>query len=105
MSLLKNRSMVFYLGFILILTMAIGGAAIGAFADGGGATTTLKAGTLTEAGTFNETVSTTLDGTNQTIPYTLPVNVKDATGSGAGWNLTISGTSLSDGVAGHAALT
>ena len=105
MSFLKKRSLVFYLGFFLILTMAIGGAAIGAFADSGGATASVHAGTLTETGTFGESVSATLDGTNQTIPYTLPVQVKDATGSGGGWNLTISGTALSDGVAGQPTLT
>lgn len=105
MRFLKNRSILFYLGFILILAMTIGGTAIAAFADSGGATAAVKVGQLTETGTFGESVTTTLDGTNQTLPYTLPVQVKDATGSGAGWNLQISGTSLSDGVTGHPALT
>lgn len=105
MSLLKNRSVRFYLVFFLILTMAIGGSAFAAFADSGGATATVNAGTLSESGTFGESVSATLDGTDQTLSYTLPVAVKDATGSGAGWKLQISGTPLSDGVSGHPALT
>src|SRR5213080_306499 len=97
MRLLKKRSMVFYLGFFLILTMAIGGAAIGAFADGGGATATVHNGTLTESGTYGETVSTTLDGTDHTVSYSLPIKVTDARGDGTGWNLQISGTPLTDG--------
>jgi WxL domain surface cell wall-binding len=105
MGLLKRRSMRFYLGFILILAMALGGSAIAAFADSGGATANVGAGQLTESGTFGESVSTTLDGTDQTLPYTLPVQVKDATGSGAGWKLQISATDLSDGVSGNPALT
>ena len=79
----KKRSMVFYLGFVFILTMAIGGVTIAAFADSGGATATLNAGTLSEQGTFGETVSATLNGTDQTVSYTLPVQVKDARGNGA----------------------
>lgn len=96
MSFLKNGSIRFYFVFFLILTMAIGGSVFAAFADSGGATATVNAGTLTETGTFGETVSATLDGTDQTVSYTLPVKVKDARGNGSGWNLTISGTPLSD---------
>jgi hypothetical protein len=34
----------------------------------------------------------TLDGTDQTPTYTLPLTVTDPRGSGAGWNLTITST-------------
>lgn len=105
MRLLRHRSTRFYLVLLFVLVMSIGGAAIGAFADSGGATANVHAGQLTETGTFSESVTTTLDGTDQTLPYTLPVQVKDATGSGAGWDLQISATALSDGVTGHPALT
>lgn len=94
MHLLKRRSTRFYLAFLFVLAMTIGGAAIGAFADSGGATATLTAGQLTETGTFGETTSVTLNGQDQTASYTLPIQVTDATGSGAGWNLQISGTPL-----------
>lgn len=97
MHLLKKRSTRFYLVFFFILVMTVGGAAVGAFADSGGATATLSAGQLTEAGTFGETTSVTLTGQDQTASYTLPVQVTDATGSGAGWNLQISGTPLTSG--------
>ncbi|HET9920331.1 MAG TPA: WxL domain-containing protein [Ktedonobacteraceae bacterium] len=105
MSFLKKSTVRFCIVFLCALAMTIGGATIGAFADSGGATATVHAGQLTEAGTFGESVSTTLDGTDQTLSYTLPVQLKDATGSGSGWNLQISATALSDGVNGHSALT
>ncbi len=98
MRILKHRFFGFYLGFILILAMTIGGSAIAAFADSGTGTAVLTGGTLTESGNFSgATASTTLNGTDQTPSYPLPVTVTDATGSGAGWNLTISGADLSDG--------
>ncbi len=45
-------------------------------------------------------VSSTLDGTDQTVSYAPVLGVVDARGSGAGWNLTVSATSFSDG-SGH----
>lgn len=80
---------------MLILTMTIGGAAVGVFADSGGATANVTGGTLTATGNYTSAVATaTLNGINQTASYALPVTVTDATGSGLGWNLTISGSSL-----------
>jgi len=45
-------------------------------------------------------VSSTLDGTDQTVTYAPLLGVVDARGSGAGWNLTVAATSFSDG-SGH----
>jgi WxL domain surface cell wall-binding len=45
-------------------------------------------------------IAATLDGTDQTASYTLPIGINDVRGSGAGWNLTITSTSFSDG-SGH----
>jgi opacity protein-like surface antigen len=39
----------------------------------------------------------TLDGTDQTPTYTLPLTVTDPRGSGAGWNLTITSTQFDAG--------
>jgi hypothetical protein len=52
------------------------------------------AGTLTEVTTAVPTFSATLDGTDQTPTYTLPITVTDTrNGSNAnGWNLTITST-------------
>ncbi|MHB1975316.1 MAG: YncE family protein, partial [Acidimicrobiales bacterium] len=41
----------------------------------------------------------TLDGKDQTTSATLPLDVGDNTGSGAGWNVTITSTQFSDGSA------
>jgi WxL domain surface cell wall-binding len=45
-------------------------------------------------------LSSTLDGTDQTVSWSALLGVVDARGSGAGWNLTMSATSFSDG-SGH----
>jgi hypothetical protein len=48
----------------------------------------------------NPSISDTLDGTDQTVSYAPVLGLVDARGSGAGWNLTMSATTFSDG-AGH----
>jgi hypothetical protein len=67
------------------------------------------AGTLTATATVSGTAGTsltlptgpsltdTLDGTDQTVSYAPVLSIVDARGSGAGWNLTISATTFSDG--------
>ena len=40
-----------------------------------------------------------LDGSNQTTTASLPIDIADATGSGAGWNVTITSTQFSSGAA------
>jgi WxL domain surface cell wall-binding len=45
-------------------------------------------------------LTSTLDGTDQTVSYAPLLGVTDARGTGAGWNLTVAATSFSDG-AGH----
>jgi hypothetical protein len=42
----------------------------------------------------------TLDGTDQTVNYTLPLSITDARGNGNGWNATITSTTFNDG-SGH----
>ena len=102
MSFLKKR---LYLGMFLILTMALWSLPATALADSGTATVSVSAGALTETGNFNQARgSANLVGFDTGFPYPLGIQVTDATGSGAGWNLQISGTPLSDGVNGHPAL-
>jgi hypothetical protein len=48
----------------------------------------------------NPSLSSSLDGSDQTVSYSPVLGVVDARGSGAGWNLQISATDFSDG-AGH----
>ena len=103
MSFLKGR---FYVGMFLILTLALWSLPTTALADSGTATVSLNAGALTETGDFSQArQSVGLDGQDYRVGYTLGIQITDATGSGAGWNLQISGTPLSDGVNGHPALS
>lgn len=99
MHFLKLRFLRFYLGFFLILAMALGGSAIAAFADSStGATVVVNAGTLTEAGpTSVSATAVTLNGSDQTTTYSLGLTVNDARGSGAGWDLTITSTTFTTG--------
>lgn len=45
----------------------------------------------------NPSISSTLDGTDQTASYSLALGLNDVRGSGAGWNLTITSTAFTDG--------
>ncbi len=96
MNLLKHRSMRFYLVFFLILTMAIGGSAIAAFADSGtGASVAITGGSLSEQGPSTVSANpVTLTGDDQTTSYDLGLTVNDPRGNGLGWNLTITSTTF-----------
>jgi hypothetical protein len=64
-------------------------------------TGTVNPGSLSVASTgAAPSFTTTLDGTDQSLNYSAPLVVTDATGSGDGWNLTITSTLFDDG-AGH----
>src|SRR5207253_2117558 len=52
---------------------------------------------LTESTAASPSVAVTLNGTDQTPTYTLPITVTDTRGTGAGWNLTITSTTFSTG--------
>ena len=61
------------------------------------ATATVNAGTLSLSTSATPSVSSTLNGTDQSPTYTLPMTVLDATGSGSGWNVTITSTTFTTG--------
>ena len=62
------------------------------------ATATLSAGSLTFVSTPpNVSFSATLNGTDQTVSTTQALDVGDATGSGAGWNITATSTTFTTG--------
>jgi hypothetical protein len=61
------------------------------------ATGTVTAGSLTLSTSAAPAFSATLNGTDQTPTYTLPLTVNDATGSGTGWNGTITSTQFTTG--------
>ena len=65
----------------------------------------VNAGTLSISTSATPSFSVTLDGTDKTGSYTVPTTVTDATGSGAGWNLTITSTQFTITVAANIAAT
>ena len=84
-------------GVLFALTLALI-SSTGAFADSTPGTTIVNgAGSVTEAVASPTIPSVTLSGVDQTINYTLPMTVVDATGTGNGWNLTITSTTFSTG--------
>jgi WxL domain surface cell wall-binding len=99
MHLLKHRSMRFYLGFILIFALAIGGSTIAAMADSStGATVAVTGGSLSESGpTSVSATPVTLNGSDQTTSYSLGLTLIDPRGTGGGWNLTITSTTFTAG--------
>ena len=81
--------------FILFLTLIASSAV---FADSTpGSTVVNGAGSVTEAVAAPTIPTVTLAGVDQTVSYTLPVTVVDATGTGNGWNLTITSTAFTTG--------
>ena len=99
MHLLKHRSIRFYVGFILIFAMAIGGSTIAAFADSStGANVAVTGGSLSEAApTSVAATPVTLTGDDQTTTFSLVLTVTDPRGTGAGWKLNISATQFTAG--------
>jgi hypothetical protein len=60
-------------------------------------TGTISAGTLSISTSATPAFGVTLDGTDQTASYSVPTTVIDATGSGLGWNLTVTSTQFTTG--------
>jgi hypothetical protein len=86
------------------IAAAIGTALIGAavlapqaFAANATVTGTINAGSLGITTSATPSFTVTLDGTDKTPTYTVPATVTDTTGSGAGWNLTITSTQFTTG--------
>ena len=55
------------------------------------------AGALSLSNGATASISDTLDGTDQTVGYTVPLSITDARGNGAGWNLTLTSTTFTNG--------
>lgn len=83
-------------GVMLGILMAFGlsGAA---FADNLTGTSTVTGGTLDMEATDAPSVAVTLDGTDQAPTDSFNIDVNDARGTGAGWNLQITSTAFTDG--------
>jgi hypothetical protein len=85
------------------LTVALLVTAALAVATAAVAATVTATGTVTGTGAVSlasgstATFSDTLDGTDQTVTYQVPLTVTDARGTGGGWNLTITSTTFNTG--------
>jgi hypothetical protein len=86
-----------------VLTFSLLVAAALAVATVAIAATVTATGTVTGAGAVSiasgatATFSDTLDGTDQTVTYQVPLTATDARGTGGGWNLTITSTTFNTG--------
>jgi hypothetical protein len=58
---------------------------------------TITGGTLALSTAATPSFSVTLDGTDQLPTYTLPMSINDLRGTGAGWNATITSTTITTG--------
>ncbi len=82
---------------LVMLTLALFTSSV-AFADSSPGSTVINgAGSVTEAINAPTIPAVTLNGTDQHVNYTLPTTVVDATGTGNGWNLTITSTTFTTG--------
>lgn len=107
--MLRSKFRVLIIGFAMSLIMI----ALLAFNDVGAAfasscvlTTTDGCSFIVTGGTLSFTPGTltatltnsgTLDGTDQSASITIPVDVKDTTGSGSGWNIQLAMKTVTDG--------
>lgn len=96
MLVLKHRIISLCIGFMLITVLTLSSSAV-TFADSTTGTLSVNGGTLTEVNATTPAPSATLNGTDQTVTYSLVITATDATGSGNGWNLTITSTQFSTG--------
>jgi hypothetical protein len=92
---MNRRKQLALIGLWLIVFAAIGVSSAGA--ANVTATATVNAGNLTLTSSAAPSTSVTLNGTDQMPTYTMPMTAKDETGSGSGWNLTITSTQFSTG--------
>ena len=90
---MRQRIIIF--GGIAVAVLTLAAAAVAGTVT---ATATVTgAGSLALSNGSTATLTDTLDGTDQTVNYTLPLTLTDARGTGAGWNLTITSTTFNDG--------
>lgn len=77
--------------------LVLASVATAATSDTTGVTATINAGpAVNVAAAASPSFALTLNGSDQITTYTLPLVVTDATGSGAGWNLTITSTTFAN---------
>jgi len=90
----KRHLFTLAIGTAVAIACAAPSAALAASAT---VTGTITAGSLTLATAAAPTFSAVLNGTDLTSSYNLAMTATDSTGSGAGWNTTITSTQLTTG--------
>lgn len=82
----------------LLALATAAGAAAATSASIAVSSTAVTGTTLSVAPTSSPSFGITLNGTDQSTSYALPLQVVDIRGSGTGWNLTITSTTFTSGV-------
>ncbi len=96
MSGTRRRILRLFLGLAVVAVLFLYGSIVTLADSGTGAANVSGTGSPSELISASPTTtSITLNGTNQTLTNTLVLAVTDATGSGNGWNLTLSATNFS----------
>lgn len=80
-----------------LAAMVAAAGSVPTFADDVGGSANVNGGSLTYSAVDPPTVSVTLNGTDQQPTDTINIDVNDARGTGAGWNLQITSTQFSTG--------
>ena len=86
--------------FFILIGLGAAALVLAAVAVAGTVTATATvtgAGSLSLSHGATASVSSTLDGTDQSVSYSLPLTMNDLRGSGAGWNLTMTSTTFTNG--------
>lgn len=97
----KTRNLGLALTLAVAMVPLLGTAAMGATSGTTTVTANVNAGALAITGPATASVTVTLNGLDQTPTYTLALVGKDETGSGTGWNLTITSTTFTTGAPVH----
>ena len=82
---------------VLPLVVVLATAAVAAANNITTTATVTGAGSVSLAAATTASFSDTLDGTDQTVTYQIPLTVIDARGTGGGWNLTVTSTQFTGG--------
>jgi hypothetical protein len=83
---------------LLLAAATLAAAAVATAANVTASGTVTGAGSVTLASGTTATFAATLDGTDQTVNYTVPLTIVDARGTGGGWNLTLTSTTFTTGI-------
>ena len=91
---MKNRQAA---ALLLSLVVVLATAAVATATSITTTATVTGTGSVSLAAGATASFSDTLDGTDQTVTYQIPLTVIDARGTGGGWNMTVTSTQFTTG--------